>query len=570
MNRRLLQLLALMATLMLFAAACSGSDTAEEPADSGASDDTATTDSEEPTDEATTDDEPTTEDTASEAAPSGDGGSYSLYVCEPENLLPANSSESCGNQVLQSLYTNLIEYDPETTESVNTVADSIETEDSQTFTITVADGWSFHDGEPITAATFVDTFNFVTDPDGAYQNSFFYSDIEGTDDGGLRDAETLTGVELVDDMTFTVTLKNPFSAWPLRLGYRAFSPLPTACREDPDACNEAPIGNGPYQMDGTWNHDVNISVTKWEDYPGENPGVADAIEFRIFSDVETALLEVEAGTLDALYGVPGPSVEQARSTFGDRFIERPVSTYTYVGFPMYDAAYGGDENLQLRQALSLAVDRQAITDVILPQQFPADSLISPVVPGYSEGACEFCQYDPDRALELWNEHGGLDSIVMWFNSGAGHEEWVEAIANQWRDTFGLADDAITFESVEFADYLSNFLDPQAITGPFRLGWGMDYPSPENYLAPLYFTDADSNFFGYSNPDFEALVREGNQAADVDEGIALYQEAEQLVLADMPAIPLFFSNGSAVHSENVDNVVVSAFGQIRPESVTPVN
>ncbi len=568
MNRRLLQLLALMAALMLFAAACSDSGSEDdETGDTGDASEAPADDADEPTE--AEGDEPT-EAAEGDDAPAGEGGSYSIYIGEPEFLLPQNSSESEGNQVLQSLYTNLIEYDPETTEQVNRVAESIESEDAQTFTITVADGWTFHDGEAITAQTFVDTFNFATDPEVAAQNSFFYSDIEGTDDGGLREGDTLSGVELVDDMTFTVTLKEPFSAWPLRLGYRAFSPLPSACIEDPDACNEAPIGNGPYMMDGTWEHDVAINVTKFEDYAGEDAGVADSIEFRIFSDVEAALLEAEAGTLDIVSGVPGPSVDIARDTFGDRFLERPISTFTYLGFPMYDENYGGEENLPLRQALSLAVDRQAITDVILPQQFPADSLISPVVPGYQEGACEFCTYDPEQALSLWEEHGGLDEIVMWFNSGAGHEEWVEAIANQYTETFGLEQGAITFESVEFADYLSNFLDPQAITGPFRLGWGMDYPSPENYLDPLYNQNADSNYFGYVNEDFEALVQEGNRAESIEAGIESYQAAEQEILADMPSIPLFFSNSATVHSENVENVVVDAFDNVRPELVTPVS
>lgn len=561
MNRRLLQMLALMAALMLFAAACSGSGTDDEVETGDASE--APVD--ETTDEAT--DEPTDEGTEEEAAVEGDGdNSFSLYIGEPEALLPQNSNESEGNQVLSALYTNLVEYDPETSDPVNTVAESIETDDSTVFTITVADGWTFHNGDPITAQTFVDSWNFAGDPDAANANSFFFTDIVGSDDAGLHTGEGFEGIELIDEMTFQVTLKEAFSAWPIRLGYRAFSPIPTTCIDDPAACNEEPIGNGPYQMDGPWQHDERINVVRYEDYSG-TPGIADAVEFRIFSEVNAAYADVEAGNLDIVAGVPGELVPQAQDSFGDRFLQNPISTFTYLGFPMYDENFGGDENLALRQAFSLAINREEITSTLLPQQFPADSLVSPVVPGYREGACEVCQHDPERAVELFEEAGGYDgTLTLWFNSGAGHELWMEAVANQLTNTLGISD--IQFESREFADYLENFSDAQAFTGPFRLGWGMDYPSPQNYLEPLYFTEADSNSSGYSNPEFEDLVRQGNAAGDLDEGIALYNQAEDLVLADLPVIPMFFSNSAVVHSESVSNVINDTFDVIRVDLVEP--
>ena len=577
MDRKRLSMLGLLFALALIATACSGGgDPAEEgegeeATEAGAEETDAGAATSEPAAEDTgaAETEPTAEDTgAAETEPetaTGEGGSYSIYIGEPEALLPPNSNESEGNQVLQALFTNLIEYDPETTESVNAIASSIETEDSQTFTITINEGWTFHNGEEITAQTFVDSWNFATDPENAYANSFFYSDIEGADEAGLHGGEGLEGLEVVDDTTFTVTLKQPFSQWPLRLGYRAFSPLAEECRNDPEACNEQPIGNGPYQMTGPWEHDVAINVERFEDYAGE-AGVADAIEFRIYSDVNTAYTDVEAGNLDIVAGVPGELVEQARETFGERFVERPISTFTYVGFPLYDERFQAKE---LRQAFSLAIDREAITSTILPQQFPADSLISPVVPGYREGACQYCTYDPEQAATLLEQAGGFEGpLTLWFNSGAGHELWMEAVANNLRDNLGIQE--ITFESREFADYLSNFADANAFTGPFRLGWGMDYPSPQNYLEPLYFFEADSNSTDYNNPEFEELVRQGNAAADEAEALELYAQAEDLVLEDMPVIPMFFSNAALVHSENVTEVPLDAFDVVRVESVVPAS
>ena len=170
MSRRLSQLLAFLAALMLLAAACS--DSSE---DEGAEDDSgleATGESDADPEEGTGDEDATGDETAG-------GGSFSLRIGEPESLLAPNSNESEGRQVLQALYTNLVEYDVDTSQPVNAVAESIETEDSTTFTITVADGWTFHNGEAVTANSFVDAWNWTATAANAAANNGFFSSIEG-------------------------------------------------------------------------------------------------------------------------------------------------------------------------------------------------------------------------------------------------------------------------------------------------------------------------------------------------------------------------------------------------------
>ena len=100
------------------------------------------------------------------------------------------------------------------------------------------------------------------------------------------------------------------------------------------------------------------------------------------------------------------------------------------------------------------------------------------------------------------------------------------------------------------------LDEKGMTGPFRLGWSMDYPSPQNYLEPLHSTAAlppnGSNSAFYSNPEFDALVKKGNEASDNAEAISFYQQADDVLLEDMPIAPMFFGVEQIVHSENVSN------------------
>jgi ABC-type transport system substrate-binding protein len=100
---------------------------------------------------------------------------------------------------------------------------------------------------------------------------------------------------------------------------------------------------------------------------------------------------------------------------------------------------------------------------------------------------------------------------------------------------------------------------------------MDYPSPQNYLEPLYSTAAlppnGSNTAFYSNPEFDEKLAEANSAEDNESAIALYQEAEDILLQDMPIMPMFFSLGQYVHSEKISNVKVDAFSNIVLEQVT---
>src|SRR5690606_9737792 len=97
------------------------------------------------------------------------------------------------------------------------------------------------------------------------------------------------------------------------------------------------------------------------------------------------------------------------------------------------------------------------------------------------------------------------------------------------------------------------LDRKKADGLFRLGWQMDYPSPENYLKPIYHSQGSSNNSGYANPEFDKLIAEGDAAPDTKSAVKKYQEAEDLILEDLPVLPLWFGTSAVAYNENVDNV-----------------
>jgi ABC-type oligopeptide transport system substrate-binding subunit len=318
-------------------------------------------------------------------------------------------------------------------------------------------------------------------------------------------------------------------------------------------------------MDGSWDHNRGINVVKYPDYQGE-PAQADGVEFKIYADVNTAYNDLLGGGLDIMDSVPPEKVADAMANFGDRFITRESSSFTYIGFPTYDPKF---QDPQLRKSFSMAIDRQTIIDKIFNGAFtPAKSVVSPVVAGSREDPCgEPCAYDPEKAKQMFDAAGGYDgTLTLWFNSGAGHDRWMEAVANFLRQNLGIED--IKFTQQDFAEYLAN-LDDEKVDGPFRLGWVMDYPSPQNYLEPLHSTSGSSNNTGYSNEDFDQLVEEGNQASSIDEGIASYNAAEDVLLEDFPIIPMWFGKVQGAYSDRVDNVVIDAFTSVALEDVTVV-
>ena len=502
------------------------------------------------------------------------GGEFSVALKEPDGLLPANSTTVYSGQVLTALFTGLVEYDPETAEPRNAMAESIESADQQNWTIRLEPGWKFHNGEAVTARSYVDAWNFAAYAPNGNENSFFFANIDGYDDlQGDPDAtppappaaREMAGLAVVDDSTFTVRLAEPFTQFPLTLGYQAFYPMPSAAYSDLKAYEQAPVGNGPFQMDGPWRHDEAIRVKRFPDYP-DKPAGADAVEFRIYTADDTGFRELQAGGLDIATGIPLAELDAARAEFGRRLVERRSAAFNYLGFNMADPVFAARR--ELRQAISLAIDREAIIDKIYNgTREPAHSVIAPLVPGSRPDACRACTLDVPRAQALLAQAGGFPGTLrLWFAAGQENEEPMEAIANQLRQNLGVTD--VKFETLQLAE-LKAKITAREVTGPFLFNWLMDYPSPQSYLEPLYTSTSGSNRTGYANPRVDELIAAGNRAPTMAESIKAYQAAEDVILEDMPVVPLWFGKTRAAHSERVAGVTIDPFSRIRVADVRVV-
>lgn len=378
---------------------------------------------------------------------------------------------------------------------------------------------------------------------------------------------TLSGLTVVDDLTFTVELAVADPEFPVQLAYTAFFPLPSVAYENTLGYNNAPIGNGPYMFPegGKWEHDTAIDLVSFPSYAGTAPA-NDGINFVISADIGTNYLEALDGNLDVLSGIDPDRLPSAPNDFPDRFAQSPSTVILYMAFPSYlDDTFTKEH----RQALSMAIDRELIIEKIFNGSgLAAHSVVPPNLGGRSD-VCPSWNYNPGAAKALWDAAGPIEGFDVWFNSGAGHEDWIAAVVNMWQAAFGLDPAKVKFESAEFADYL-DVADSGEFTGPFRLGWGQDYPSPLNFLEPLYASymtaaDGGSNASEHNSPEFDALLALGKDAiaasGNLADAVPFYEEAEDLLCDDARTMPIRFGLNQFVWNEGVQNVYMDAYSNV---------
>ncbi|MFD3555753.1 ABC transporter substrate-binding protein [Streptomyces goshikiensis] len=498
------------------------------------------------------------------------GGNITVVLGEPQHgLVGQNTAESEGAEVLNALFTGLVEYDNKTNEPKLAVAEAIDTTDSKTWTIKLKDGYTFHNGEKVDAQSFVRAWNWGANQDNAAEGLPFFDKIEGSEElapgkDKKPTATELKGLKVVDEKTFTVTLKAPFSQFKTMLGYNAFYPLPKAFEADPKKFGENPIGNGAFQMDGAWEHNKQIKVKRFDKYPAEGRAKLEGVTFKIYDNLDTAYNDLRADNIQIVDKLPVSALATVSQEFGDRYIYKPESGVGYLGLPLATnpEAFG---KIEIRKAISMAIDRDAITKTIFNgTRKPADDFINPIIPGYRKGALgEVGTYNPTKAKELWTQAGGVpgNKIELGYNADGGHKEWIEAVANQLKANLGV--DVTAKPYAKFGDMLDD-LQAKKYKGAFRMAWSMDYPAAENYLRPIFSKvaiETGSNYGGYVNEEFETTMAEADKATDPAEGLKLYQKADDIVIKDLPYIPVFTYMSSSAYSKSVKNVEIDAQGRM---------
>ncbi|CAM4248397.1 ABC transporter substrate-binding protein [Mycobacterium senriense] len=473
---------------------------------------------------------------------------------EPPNpLIPTGTNDSQGGRILDRLFAGLMSYDAAGNPSPE-VAQSVDTTDNVNYRIVLKPGWTFTDGSPVTAHSFVDAWNYGALSTNAQLQQSFFSPIDGYDavaglaGDGKPTATTMSGLRVINDREFTVRLKGPTIDFKLRLGHSAFYPLPQAAFRDMSAFGQHPIGDGPYQLadgpDGpAWEHNVRIDLRPNPDYRGNRKPHNKGLRFEFYSNLDTAYSDLLSGNLDVLDTIPSSALTIYQRDLGGNAARGPVAVSQSVDTPLRLPHFGGEEGRLRRLALSAAINRPQICQQIFNNtRSPARDFTASSLPGFDPNipGSEALDFNPERAQQLWAQANAISPwtgrYAIAYNADSGHQEWVDAVANSIKNVLGI--DAVGAPQPTFAGFRTQITN-RTIDTAFRAGWMGDYPSMIEFLAPLYATGAGSNDVGYSSPEFDAGLAAAEAAADLRQADALVNIAQRILLHDMPAVPLWY-------------------------------
>lgn len=477
-------------------------------------------------------------------------GAFSYYTTDPMAIEPFGATSKDSWIIVLALFDPLLRYNYQIEELEGLSAESWESNDDATlWTFHLREGLTFHDGTAVTAASFKYAWERLLGCDedaGVSAMSYMLSSVRGYDEMIAQTATELSGVTCPDELTLQVELSESNAEFSYVCSTMALSPMPDVAKNNFDAFSKAPVGNGPFMLDDEgWVEGQYISMKCYEDYAGPRPASVDAVVATVYKDGDTAFREFEVGSLD-LTNIPPALYEGAVESYGlsqDGYVANPGeqvlngATATTI-YAECNVLSGPMADKRVRQALSLAIDRELVAETgYMNTQVPAGDIVGVGVPGNDEDSWPYNHYDSAAAEALLDEAGyeaGEDgsrglSLTMMVPSNFDTTPY-EIMQENWA-SIGVE---VAIEKLDFAAMVDRF-----DAGDFDMGvstWFGEYPTMDNFLRAIFYTNATDNFVGYSNPEFDAKLDEARATLDDDERIALAQEANAMVAEDMPVIP----------------------------------
>ncbi len=426
----------------------------------------------------------------------------------------------------------------------------------------------------MSAKSFVEAWNYGALGTNGQLQSWAFASIAGYDEVSANPprAQTMSGLKVIDDRTFTVDLTRPSIDFELSLGFPPFYPLPEAAYKNMKAFGANPIGNGPYKFESpdAWQHNVKIDLVPNPDYHGDRQPKNKGLRFVMYQSYDSAYADLLAGNLDLLDTIPNNALTTFQADLGDRVIKKPTAEYQHIGFQPTMPHFAGEEGVLRSKAISLAINRQQICDAIWHgTKIPARDFTSSSLPGFNGNLAgsELLKYNPDEARRLWTQ---ANAIAPWsgpfkiaYNSDGDHAAWIDAIANSVKNTLGIDAQGVPYATFKT---MRDQIVGKTIHMAFRKGWQGNYPTMLNFLMPKYLSDSASNDIGYVNTEFDKLLAAALAAPAPEGSYNLVAQAQTILFQDMPDIPVFDSIAIAGYSDKVRHVSLSWNGLFDFENV----
>lgn len=535
----------LFLAFLLLLAACSGGNEPEDTDNPADPDSTETDDS----------------DNDSEEAAAGGGDQVLIFARggDSESLDPGSTTDGESSRVTRQVLEGLLDFDKESFEVVPSLAHNWEvSEDGLTYTFYLEEGVTFHDGTEFNAEAVKVNFERWSDPDHDYSFSddgYVYS-MYGTMFGGYKGDEghVMKEINVINDHEIEFVLNRPlgFFLQNMAMSYFAIT-SPAALEEFGSRINENPVGTGPFKF-VSWSKDDSIVLEKFEDYRVEGQPKLDRVVFTVIPDNAARLIALRSGEIDIMDGLNPDDAAGVETDENLILHERAENNFGYVGFNVEKDPF---TNKTLRQAISYAIDRQAIADALYAgYAVPAKNPLPPSYMGYND-ELEGYPYDVDKAMELLAEAGYEDGLEI--------ELWTMPVARPYMPDpetvaviiqSNLADIGITAKIVreEWAPYLEKTMNGEHQM--YMLGWSGTNGDPDYFLSSLLHGSnvGTSNREFYANPEVDKLLDAAKVAIDQDERAELYKQAQALIAEDAPMVPLVHSRPVLATTSQVKNYV----------------
>ena len=448
---------------------------------------------------------------------------------DPETLDAHKARSTQAADVLRDIGEGLTSY-AATGELTNGAAEHWDISDDRlTYTFTLRPGLKWSNGDALTAEHFVYSIERLTDPATGAVYAQYLSDV--------------AGAEAVDDRTLVITLRRPTLYLLDLLTHPATFPMhPGSVAEHGDGFARPGklLSNGAYVL-SDWVPGSVIALSRNELYWNNAATAIDEVRHHVVTEETTELARYRAGEIDITSTVPPDNFQQTKAQLGDQLHISPYLGVYYYGFNVTKPPF--KDNPELRQALSMAIDRELIVEKVMGRgEMPAYSWTHPGVTNYDPPEMSFEQLSQTErnqiAKSLYKAAGYDDEnplrIEIRYNTSDTQQRVALAIQSMWRDVLGVETELI---NEEFQVLLAN-IRARRNTQVFRASWIGDYDDAHALLSILQSNNS-ANMPGYASDEFDDLMERAANQVDADSRRLFLEEAERLMLADHPTIPIYF-------------------------------
>ena len=486
---------------------------------------------------------------------------------EPESLDVHKSTSTEAGHVQRDLGEGLMGYSPDGALQPAAAVDWQLSEDGRIYTFKLRPEARWSNGDPVTAEDFVYSYRRLLDPATAALYTQSLIEVANARDivAGTSSPDTL-GVEAVDTHELRITLNQPVPYFLSLLTHPSTFPVHRGSIEAHGERHARPgnlVTNGAYRL-LEWEIGSHIEIERNEHYRDNANTAIDRVRHYVTPEPMAELNRYRAGELHITRTIPPEMFSRMLETRPDEVRVSPALGVYYYGFNMQAPPFAG--NPALREALSLAIDRELIVRIVGRGEKPAYSWVPPGTANYDpqllDGSDMLQEERHRRAQQLFREAGfGPDKplqLTIRYNTHEVHKQIAVAIQDMWKQVLGVEAELINEEfQVLIANLQQNNMEV------FRLNWNGDYNDANTFLSTLESANPN-NFTGYTSDEFDDLMRRAAGQTDPMRRRFYLEEAERQMLRDNPLIPIYFNVNKSMVSPSVsgwgDNVLNYHYSQ----------